>query len=48
MVNYHARLGRTFMALGDPTRRAILSQLERKETASVGELATPFTSICRG
>ena len=31
------------MALCDPTRRAILSQLERKESASISELAKPFT-----
>lgn len=30
------------MALGDPTRRAILTHLERKEAASIGELAKPF------
>lgn len=42
MVNYRTRLGRTFTALGDPTRRAILAQLERKEGASIGELAKPF------
>jgi DNA-binding transcriptional ArsR family regulator len=42
MVNYQQRLGRTFAALVDPTRRAILAHLERKNSASVGELATPF------
>ena len=42
MVNYQQRLDRTFAALVDPTRRAILMQLERKNSASVGELAKPF------
>ena len=43
MVNYKQSLGRTFAALVDPTRRAILVQLERKSSASVGELAEPFS-----
>jgi DNA-binding transcriptional ArsR family regulator len=42
MVNYQARLDRTFAALVDPTRRAILAQLERKDSVSVSELAQPF------
>ena len=42
MVNYQERLGRTFAALVDPTRRAILARLEREESASVGALAQPF------
>src|ERR1700730_14737984 len=42
MVNYQERLGRTFSALVDPTRRAILARLEREESASVSELAMPF------
>jgi DNA-binding transcriptional ArsR family regulator len=42
MVNYKQRLSRTFAALVDPTRRAILAQLERKTSATVGELAAPF------
>jgi len=37
-----ARLDATFLALADPTRRAILARLARGE-ASVAELATPFT-----
>jgi DNA-binding transcriptional ArsR family regulator len=41
-VNYQQRLNRTFAALVDPTRRAILAQLERRDSASVGELAEPF------
>lgn len=42
MVNYKPRLDRTFAALVDPTRRAILAHLERQEGASVSELAEPF------
>ena len=42
MVNYQARLGRTFAALADPTRRAMLARLERADTATVSELASPF------
>jgi DNA-binding transcriptional ArsR family regulator len=42
MVNYQERLNRTFAALVDPTRRAILARLEREDGASVSELARPF------
>ncbi len=42
MVNYQQRLDRTFAALVDPTRRAILARLERKHSATVKELAQPF------
>lgn len=42
MVNYQERLGLTFAALVDPTRRAILARLERQESASISELAAPF------
>ena len=42
MVNYKERLDRTFSALVDPTRRAILAQLERQDSATVSELAQPF------
>src|SRR5271170_6923149 len=42
MVNYQERLDRTFAALVDPTRRAILAKLERRDSASVSELAEPF------
>jgi DNA-binding transcriptional ArsR family regulator len=42
MVNYNERLDRTFAALVDPTRRAILARLERDDGASVSELARPF------
>jgi DNA-binding transcriptional ArsR family regulator len=42
MVNYQERLDRTFAALVDPTRRAILARLEREDGASVSALAEPF------
>jgi DNA-binding transcriptional ArsR family regulator len=42
MVNYNEQLNRTFAALVDPTRRAILARLERDDGASVTELARPF------
>jgi DNA-binding transcriptional ArsR family regulator len=42
MVNHQAKLDRTFAALVDPTRRAILARLEREDGASVSELAKPF------
>ena len=41
MVNHEARLDRVFGALTNPTRRAILRQLERGGTASVSALAAP-------
>jgi DNA-binding transcriptional ArsR family regulator len=42
MVNYPSPvLDRTFAALSDPTRRAILNRLARGET-TVTELAAPF------
>jgi len=41
MVKYHEQLDRTFAALVDPTRRAILTRLERKDGATVSELARP-------
>ena len=43
MVNYQGQLDRTFAALVDPTRRAILARLEREDGASVSELARPFS-----
>jgi DNA-binding transcriptional ArsR family regulator len=44
MVNsFSARLDRTFHALTDPTRRAILLRLAQGE-ATVGELARPFAT----
>jgi DNA-binding transcriptional ArsR family regulator len=42
MVNYNERLDRTFAALVDPTRRAILARLEREDSASISALARPF------
>jgi DNA-binding transcriptional ArsR family regulator len=42
MVNFQERLDRTFKALADPTRRAILKQLEGRDGASISELAQPF------
>lgn len=42
MVNSQERLDRTFKALTDPTRRAILAQLQRRDCASISELAEPF------
>jgi DNA-binding transcriptional ArsR family regulator len=43
MVNYRERqLDRTFAALMDGTRRAILARLESEASASVSELAKPF------
>jgi DNA-binding transcriptional ArsR family regulator len=42
MVSYPERLDRTFAALVDPTRRAILARLEREDSASVSALAKPF------
>jgi DNA-binding transcriptional ArsR family regulator len=35
-------IGRTFAALADPMRRAILARLEREETLSITELAQPL------
>ena len=37
-----SHLDRTFAALVDPTRRAILARLEREDSVSIGELARPF------
>jgi DNA-binding transcriptional ArsR family regulator len=42
VVNYQERLSRTFAALVDPTRRAILNRLQRRDGASVSDLARPF------
>jgi DNA-binding transcriptional ArsR family regulator len=42
MANYQKRLDRTFAALVDPTRRAMLARLERAGGASVSQLAEPF------
>jgi len=43
MVKYQdAVLDRTFAALADPTRRALLAQLEARKALTVSELAEPF------
>jgi len=43
MVKYYdAKLDRTFAALADPTRRALLARLNSGKRASVSELARPF------
>jgi len=43
MVNYNPGLDRTFAALADPTRRAMLAHLGETGSATVGELAQPFS-----
>ena len=43
MVKFQgSQLDRTFAALCDPTRRAILARLEQEGSVSIGELARPF------
>ena len=43
MVKYQDEtLDRTFAALSDPTRRALLARLEGEDSLSVSELAQPF------
>ena len=43
MVKFQdAQLDRTFSALADPTRRALLARLEQEDGLSVSELAKPF------
>lgn len=43
MVNYHSPvLDRTFAALADPTRRALLARLDEQGGVSVSDLARPF------
>ena len=43
MVRYQAlTLDRTFAALADPTRRALLAQLDLQQGLSISELARPF------
>src|SRR5215470_14872384 len=43
MVKYQsAVLDRTFAALSDPTRRALLARLDEEDSVSVSELARPF------
>jgi len=43
MVKDRISLDRTFFALADPTRRAILTRLERQDGVSVSGLAQPFS-----
>ena len=44
MVKYYEEtLDRTFAALSDPTRRALLARLGNRESLSVSELAQPFS-----
>ena len=43
MVKYQdATLDRTFAAIADPTRRAMLARLQAHDTLSISELAQPF------
>jgi DNA-binding transcriptional ArsR family regulator len=43
MVYYKApELDRTFAALADPTRRALLARLSEADTVSISDLAKPF------
>jgi DNA-binding transcriptional ArsR family regulator len=43
MVKYQdASLDRTFAALADPTRRALLARLQGRDTLSISELARPL------
>ena len=42
MVKSQIRLDRTFEALANPTRRAILARLEREGSASISALAEPL------
>jgi DNA-binding transcriptional ArsR family regulator len=48
MLNYMVKysdqtLNRTFAALADPTRRALLARLDKRDSISVSELAQPFS-----
>jgi DNA-binding transcriptional ArsR family regulator len=42
MVSRSSTLDRTFAAIADPTRRAMLERLRRQRPLSVSELARPF------
>ena len=42
MTTHSERLDRTFAALVDPTRRAMLARLEREGSTAVSKLAEPF------
>ncbi len=48
MVQQQPSLDRTFAALGDPTRRAILEQLSDLGSATVSDLAEPFDITLTG
>ncbi|URK86743.1 metalloregulator ArsR/SmtB family transcription factor [Rhizobium sp. RCAM05350] len=49
MVNYKAsQMDRTFSALADPTRRAILLRLKDEPGLSISELARPFSQKLPG
>jgi DNA-binding transcriptional ArsR family regulator len=48
MVHLESGLDRTFAALGDPTRRAILERLSASGSATVSELARPFEITLTG
>src|SRR5688572_225419 len=48
MVQYNASLDRSFAALSDPTRRAILLRLGRTPEASISELAEVFEMTLTG
>lgn len=49
MVNYQAsQMDRTFSALADPTRRAILLRLKDDPGLSISELARPFSQKLPG
>ena len=48
MVQYQASLDRSFAALSDPTRRAILLRLGRRSNASISELAEGFAMTLTG
>jgi DNA-binding transcriptional ArsR family regulator len=48
MVQQQTGLDRTFAALGDPTRRAILERLSHLRSATVSDLAEPFDITLTG
>lgn len=48
MVQYKPSLDRSFAALSDPTRRAILLRLGRRSNASISELAEVFEMTLTG
>jgi DNA-binding transcriptional ArsR family regulator len=48
MVQRQINLDRTFSALADPTRRAILERLSHSSSAAVSDLAEPFDITLTG